>query len=87
MEIGGTAVFTDSRGRFFHRLSRTRPVPLRILLGDFLTPGQFAVVTAPTTATPRIERESTPVRVVVRRVPPNRPEPAPASPDRSLPND
>ena len=87
MEIGGAAVFTDSRGHFFHRLSGTRPVPLRILLDDFLTPGQFAVVSAPTTATPRMERESTPVRVVVRRVAPSRPEPAPGSPDRSPPND
>ena len=87
MQIGGVAVFTDSRGRFFHRLSGTRPVPLRILLDDFLTPGQFAVVTAPTTLTPRMERESTPLRVVVRRVPLNRPEPDPVSPDRSSPND
>ena len=87
MEIGGAAVFTDSRGHFFHRLSGRRPVPMRILLDDFLTPGQFAVVSAPTTATPRMERESTPIRVVVRRVPPSRPDPAPTSADRLSPND
>jgi hypothetical protein len=87
LEIGGAAVFTDSHGRFFHRLSGTRAVALRILLDDFLVPGPFAVVSAPTMVTPRLERESTPIRVVVRRAQPNRPEPAPASPDRQPPND
>ena len=83
--IGGAAIFTDSRGRFFHRLSSTRAAPLRVLVDDFLVTGRFEVVTAPATATPRVERESQPVRIVVRRVQPDRDGAAAAN--RATPND
>jgi len=83
--IGGAAIFTDSRGRFFHRLSSARAAPLRVLVDDFLVTGRFEVVTAPATATPRVERESQPVRIVVRRVQPDRDGAAAAN--RATPND
>jgi len=83
--IGGAAIFTDSRGRFFHRLSSARAAPLRVLVDDFLATGRFEVVTAPATATPRVERESQPVRIVVRRVQPDRDGAAAAN--RATPND
>jgi hypothetical protein len=87
IEIGGTQVFTDSRGRFFRRLSGTRAVPLRVLPDDFLATGRFEVVSAPAAVTPRIERASTQIRIVVRRVLPDRVDAAPAPANRSAPND
>lgn len=86
LEVGSAAIFTDSRGRFFHRLSSTRAVPVRVMLDEFLATGRFEVVTAPATATPRIERESTPIRIVVRRVPQTPPGPPPRT-DDATPNE
>lgn len=74
--IGGSTVFTDSRGQFFVRLSDKHPVPVRVLLDEFLAAGSFEVVSAPASATPQPEREHTPIRVVVRRVPPGGSAPA-----------
>ena len=76
VEIGGSAVVTDSRGRFFVRMSSRRDVPVRVLLEEFLATGQFELVSAPATATPRLERESTPLRIIVRRVLPGKATPA-----------
>lgn len=87
IEVGGATVFTDSRGRFFHRLPGSRAVAVRVLLDDFLATGRFEVVAAPASVTPRIERENTPIRVVVRRLLPDRIESAPAPADRTSPND
>jgi hypothetical protein len=76
VEIGGSAVVTDSRGRFFVRMSSRCDVPVRVLLEEFLATGQFELVSAPATATPRLERESAPLRIVVRRVLPGKATPA-----------
>lgn len=70
LAIGETAVFSDSRGRFFVRFSSSRPVAVRVLLDEFLASGQYEVVSTPPSATPRPERESTPLQVVVRRARP-----------------
>ena len=67
LEIGGSTLFTDSRGRFFVRLSSSRTVPMRVLLDEFLSAGRFEVVTVPEVVTPGTERKNTPVRVVLRR--------------------
>lgn len=66
--IGGSTVFTDSRGRFFVRVSSSREAPVRVLLDEFLAIGRFDVVSAPASAKPRVERESIPLRIVVRRL-------------------
>lgn len=76
IEIGGSTIFTDSRGRFFVRMSSTREVPVRVLLDEFLAAGHFRVVSASTTARPHAERESTPIRIIVSRIPADK---APAS--------
>ncbi len=78
LEIGTDAVYTDSRGRFFVRKPGTRSVPLRVVLDDFLAPGNFEVVRAPATVTPEREGTATPVVIVVKRVP-QRSSPAGAS--------
>ena len=69
IDVGGSTLFTDSRGRFFVRLSSSRAVPIRVRLDEFIAMGRFEVVTAPELATPGTDRKSTPVRVVLRRVP------------------
>ena len=87
VDIGGTLVFADSRGRFFVRRSSSRPTPVRVVLGEFLTTGRFEVVTVPATVTPRTERQSIPMRIIVRRVLPDRIE-GPVSPaERPSPNE
>ena len=72
IDVGGSTVFTDSQGRFFVRRSSKRAAAVRVLVDEFLAAGQFEVVSTPATVTPRVERESTPVRIVVRRIPANR---------------
>jgi hypothetical protein len=72
VEIGGSLVFTDSRGRFFVRLSRNREVPVRVIPQEFLASGRYEVVSAPASAAPHTERQSAPIRIVVRRVLPDR---------------
>jgi hypothetical protein len=70
--IGGTTVFTDSRGRFFVRGSSSRAVPVRVAFDEFITDGQYELVSAPPTATPKRERDIAPIRVVLRRLSPER---------------
>ena len=70
--IAGSTVFTDSRGRFFVRISSNRLASVRVLVDEFLATGRFEVVSAPRTAKPQAERESVPLRIVVRRLPPDR---------------
>ena len=72
IDVGGSTVFTDSQGRFFIRRSSKRAAAVRVRVDEFLAAGQFEVVSTPATVTPRVERESTPVRIVVRRIPSNR---------------
>lgn len=69
IDVGGSTVFTDSRGRFFIRLSNSRAVPVRVLLDEFISTGRFEVVTAPELATPGTERKNVPVHIVLRQVP------------------
>jgi len=71
IDIGGSPVFTDSRGRFFVRLASNRPSAVHVLVDEFLATGRFEVVSAPRTVRPQTERESVPLKIVVRRVPPD----------------
>ena len=69
IDVGGKTVFSDSRGRFFVRVASTRTVEIRVALNEFIADGLYELVSAPATATPKVERVSTPIRVVVRRLP------------------
>jgi hypothetical protein len=86
IEIGGSLVFTDSRGRFFVRRSSNREVKVRVAVDEFLATGRFEVVAVPAAASPRTERQSAPMRIVVRRVLPDRVESS-APLDRGTPNE
>jgi hypothetical protein len=72
IDVGGAVVVSDSRGRFFVRTSSRRDIPVRVLLDEFLATGQFEVISAPATAKPEVERQSRPLRIVLRRVPPGK---------------
>lgn len=86
IEIGGALVFTDSRGRFFVRRPTSRDVSVRVVLDEFLASGRFEVVSVPASASPRTERQSAPMRIVVRRVLPDRLDSS-APLDRPSPNE
>jgi hypothetical protein len=86
IEIGGALVFTDSRGRFFVRRPTSRDVSVRVVLDEFLATGRFEVVSVPASASPRTERQSAPMRIVVRRVLPDRLDSATPL-DRPSPNE
>jgi hypothetical protein len=90
IDVGGTTVFSDSRGRFFVRLASKRAITIRVALDEFIADGQYELVNAPASATPRGERESTPIRVVVRRLPLERVQQSSAqtfTDDQRQPND
>ena len=75
LDIGGEILYTDSQGRFFRRSPTAKPLTLRVVLDDFLVPGTFEVVEAPTEVIPARDGRSASVRIVVKRVNPLR-EPA-----------
>jgi hypothetical protein len=69
LEIDGTTVYTDSRGRFFVRRPSSRKASVRVVLDDFLLPGRFSVVSAPTAAIPAREQDVVPLVIVLQRLP------------------
>lgn len=68
LEVGGELVYTDSKGNFFHRRPTRHPLSIRVVPDEFLSPGTFAVVEAPDTATPDRDGRAKPITVVVKRV-------------------
>jgi hypothetical protein len=57
IEIGGEVVFTNSTGQFFHRLGRPGRSAVKVLTAEFLLPGQWEVVAAPSDAIAGSENE------------------------------
>jgi hypothetical protein len=68
LEIGTERVYTDSRGRFFLRERAARTLSLRVVLDDFLMPGEFEVLDAPSEVTPAREGSARDVTIVLRRL-------------------
>lgn len=68
LEVGGELVYTDSQGNFFHRRPTRHPLVIRVALEEFLSPGAFAVVHAPESATPDRDARARPIAIVVKRV-------------------
>jgi len=66
LRIGGDTVFTDSQGRFFLRKGKAATYSLAVLVNEFLAPGPFAVVSAPSTVTSTQEERAAEVTIVVR---------------------
>lgn len=67
LEIGGDLIYTDSRGRFFHRRPTGKSLALRVVLDDFLMPGAFEVEDAPAEVTPARDAGGSQVTIVLRR--------------------
>jgi hypothetical protein len=83
LAIGAEMVFTNSHGEFFLRVGEPRSYRMEVRLGEFLLPGRWEVVSAPSET--RAEREDTAQRieVLLRAVtsavptePPESPKPA-----------
>jgi hypothetical protein len=67
--IGEEQAFTNSQGEFFVRVRRDRAVPFAVAVGEFVAPGRYEVVSAPSTVLPALDGEETAYAVVVRRLP------------------
>jgi len=67
LEIGGQVVFTNASGVFFLRDGHPRRLPLRVLVHEFLLPGEWKVVSAPEAVDARAEGRETVVGIILRR--------------------
>jgi hypothetical protein len=67
VELNGEVVYTNSTGEFFLRARHPQQYPIKTLLGEFLLPGEWEVVSAPITATAAEEKEAVPLTIVLRR--------------------
>ncbi|MDQ3138521.1 MAG: carboxypeptidase-like regulatory domain-containing protein [Gemmatimonadota bacterium] len=78
VDLSGEMAFTNSRGEFFIRVRRPQRYALTIPLGDFLLPGRWEVVTAPSEAIAESEDRAVGVEIILRRVLQVPPTPTPA---------
>jgi hypothetical protein len=67
--IGKELAFTNSQGSFFLRLRNAQTVPFAVALDDFVIPGRYEVVSAPSQVSPAPDGEAQNYDVVVRRLP------------------
>ena len=65
--LGRELVYSNDSGEFMLRLRKTKEVPLKVELNQFLTGGTFEVVKSPLTAKPQTEEQAQKVEVIVRR--------------------
>ncbi len=70
ISIGGEILFTNSQGHFFQRRRTAKPLTLEVLPDEFLLPGTFEVVDAPTMVAPVSEGSGKSLTIVLRRVRP-----------------
>ena len=75
VELSGEMAFTNSRGEFFVRVRRPQRYALTIPLDDFLLPGHWEIVTAPSEAIAEAEDRAQAVEIILRRVRPAAPTP------------
>jgi hypothetical protein len=63
--VGKETAFTDSDGAFFVRFRKAKAVPIKVIPGDFVAPGNWHVISAPDTATPEPNDKATVVSIEV----------------------
>jgi hypothetical protein len=84
LELGSEVTFTNSSGEFFVRTRRPDRYPLSVKLEEFLLPGRWEILRAPTEVRAEAEERAVAVEIVLRRqtasVPAVQP-PAPAASD------
>lgn len=73
LRIDGDLAFSDSRGHFFVRKRRAGVYRLQVLVGEFLFPGAFVLISAPSAVRAETEDRATAIQVVVRRLTPRVP--------------
>jgi hypothetical protein len=78
--LSGEVAFTNSRGEFFVRVRRPQRYALTIPLDDFLLPGRWEIVTAPSDAIAESEDRAQAVEIILRRVRPAAPTAPAAAP-------
>jgi hypothetical protein len=66
VELNGEVVYSNSAGEFFLRTKHPQHYPIKVLVGEFLLPGEWEIVSAPETATAEDERRAAPVIIVLR---------------------
>ena len=66
LAIDREVVYTNSAGEFFLRARHPQRYSVKLLLGEFLLPGQWEIVSAPDQVTAADEKVAAPIRFVVR---------------------
>jgi hypothetical protein len=66
IQLGSEVVYTNSAGDFFLRAKHPERYPVAILVGEFLLPGQWDVVSSPAEVIAAEEAKAMPVHVVLR---------------------
>lgn len=69
LDLGGQVVFTNSGGEFFLRAKHPERHPVKVLMTEFLLPGQWEIVSAPSEVTAVDEKRGGSVGIVLRRAP------------------
>jgi hypothetical protein len=88
VDLSGEMAFTNSRGEFFVRVRRPQRYALTIPLDDFLLPGRWEILTAPSDAIAESEDRAQAVEIILRRVRPAAPTaPAAAQTSPAVPVD
>lgn len=68
LDFDGAVTFTNPEGQFQLRVNRPRDYKLTVLLGEFLLPGKWEVVSAPAAITAAPEQRAGSTDIVLRRV-------------------
>ena len=66
LDLGGEMVFTNSSGDFFLRARNPRRFSLKVVTEEFLLPGRWEVVSAPTEVTPFEESRPGLIEIILR---------------------
>jgi hypothetical protein len=67
LEVGGEIVFTNSTGEFFVRVRQPRQYDLTVRLEEFLFPGRWELVAAPSQCKAQPEGSAQDIEIVLRR--------------------
>ncbi len=68
IHVGNELTYTDDSGHFEVRFRKRSPIPLRVAMDEFLIPGNFEIVHAPTIVQPDAEDHPVALTIVLRRV-------------------
>lgn len=65
--IGKETVYSDSEGKFLLRVNKRVPLAVSVKLDEFIAPGDFEVVTAPSSTMPEDEVSPVQLRITIAR--------------------